>query len=63
MPAVWNVAEILEVEYRQPILQRSDNSNSGRKEIEKPVDRNKPKSFAKITRQNWMLKSLVSCQE
>ena len=36
MPAVWNVAEPLEVEYRQPILPNSDQSNSGRKEIEKP---------------------------
>ena len=36
MPAVWNVAQPLEVEYRQPILQSSDQSNSGRKEIEKP---------------------------
>ena len=36
MPAVWNVAEPLEVEYRQPILQSSDQSNSSRKEIEKP---------------------------
>ena len=34
--AVWNVAEPLEVEYRQPIHQSSDQSNSGRKEIEKP---------------------------
>ena len=36
MPAVWNVAESLELEYRQPIRQSSDQSNSGRKEIEKP---------------------------
>ena len=36
MPAVWNVAKPLEVEYRQPILQSSDQSNSGRKKIEKP---------------------------
>ena len=36
MPAVCNVAEPLEVEYRQPILQSSDQSNSDRKEIEKP---------------------------
>ena len=35
MPAVWNVAEPLEVEYRLPVLQSSDQSNSGRKEIEK----------------------------
>ena len=35
MPDVWNVAESLEVEYRQPIRQSSDQSNSGRKEIEK----------------------------
>ena len=37
MPAVWNVAEPLEVEYRRPIHQSSDQSNSGRKEIEKPL--------------------------
>ena len=36
LPAVWNVAEPLEVEYRWPIHQSSDQSNSGRKEIEKP---------------------------
>ena len=36
MPAVWNMAEPLEVEYRQPILQSSDQSNNGRKEIAKP---------------------------
>ena len=36
MPAVWNVAEPLEVEYRQPVLQSSDQSYSVRKEIEKP---------------------------
>ena len=36
MPAVWNVAEPLEVGYRQPIRQSSDQSNIGRKEIEKP---------------------------
>ena len=36
MPAVWNVAEPLEVEYRWLIHQSSDQSNSGRKEIEKP---------------------------
>ena len=35
MPAVWNVAEPLEVEYRLPIHQSSDQSNSGRKVIEK----------------------------
>ena len=33
MPAVWNVAEPLEVEYRQLIHQSSDQSNSGKKEI------------------------------
>ena len=33
MPAVWNVAEPLEVEYRQPVLQGNDQSNSNRKEI------------------------------
>ena len=36
MPDVWDVAEPLEVEYRQPIHQSSDQSNSVRKEIEKP---------------------------
>ena len=36
MPAVWNVDEPLEVEYRRSIHQSSDQSNSGRKEIEKP---------------------------
>ena len=36
MPTIWNVAEPLEVEYGQPIHQSSDQSNSGRKEIEKP---------------------------
>ena len=35
LPAMWNVAEPLEVEYRQPIHQKSDQI-SGRKEIEKP---------------------------
>ena len=34
MPAVWNVAKPLEVEYRQPIHQSSGQSNSGRKEME-----------------------------
>ena len=33
---VWNVAEPLEVEYRWPIHQNSDQSNSGRKKIVKP---------------------------
>ena len=37
MPAVWNVAEPLEVEYRRPIHHSSDQSNRGRKEIEKPL--------------------------
>ena len=32
--AVWNVAEPLEVEYRRPVHQSSDQSNSGRKDIE-----------------------------
>ena len=36
MPAVWNMAEPLEVEYRWQIHKSSDKSNSGRKEIEKP---------------------------
>ena len=31
MPAVWNVAEPLEVEYRRSIHQSIDQSNSGRK--------------------------------
>ena len=35
MPDVWNMAKTLEVEYRQPICQSSDQSNSGRKETEK----------------------------
>ena len=35
MPAMWNVAEPLEVEDRWPIHQSSDQSNSGIKEIEK----------------------------
>ena len=35
MPAEWNVAEPMEMEYRQPIHQSSNQSNSGRKEIEK----------------------------
>ena len=36
MHAVWNVAEPLEMEYRRPVYQSSDQSNSGRKELEKP---------------------------
>ena len=36
MPAVWNVAEPLKVEYRRPILQSSDQFNSSGKEIDKP---------------------------
>ena len=36
MPAVKNMAEPLEVEYRRLIHQSSDQSSSGRKEIEKP---------------------------
>ena len=36
MPVMWNVTEPLEVEYRRPIHQSSDQNNSGRKEIEKP---------------------------
>ena len=36
LPNVWNVAEPLEVEYRQLIHQSSDQSNSGRKEKVKP---------------------------
>ena len=35
MSDVWNMAKPLEVEYRQPILQSSDQSNSDKKEIEK----------------------------
>ena len=34
MPAVWNVAGPLEVKYRRPIHQSSDQSNSSRKEIQ-----------------------------
>ena len=34
MPDVWNMAKPLEVEQRQQIHQRSDQSNSSRKEIE-----------------------------
>ena len=33
---MWNVAKPLKVEYRLPIHQSGDQSNSGRKEIEKP---------------------------
>ena len=36
LPVVWNEAEPLEVENGRPIHQSSDQSNSGRKEIEKP---------------------------
>ena len=36
MPVVWNVAEPLEVEYRWPIHQSSDQSTGSRKEIEMP---------------------------
>ena len=36
MPAVWNLAEPLEVEYRRPVHQSNDLSNSCRKEMEKP---------------------------
>ena len=36
LPNVWNVAEPLEVEYRRPIHQSSNQSNSGRREIVKP---------------------------
>ena len=36
MSIVWNVAEPLEVEYRRPLLQSSDQSNSVRKEIKNP---------------------------
>ena len=35
LPDVWNVAEPLEVEYRRPFHQSSDQSNSGRREIVK----------------------------
>ena len=35
-PAVWNVAKPLEVEYRWPIHQSSNQSNNIRKDIEKP---------------------------
>ena len=36
MPVVWNMAELLELEYRQPVHQSSNQSNISRKEIEKP---------------------------
>ena len=36
IPAMWDVADSLDLEYRQPVHQSSDQSNSGRKEIEKP---------------------------
>ena len=36
LPDVWNVAEPLEVEFRRPIHQSNDQSNSGRKEKVKP---------------------------
>ena len=36
LSAMWNVTEPLKVEYKRPIHQSSDQSNSGRKEIEKP---------------------------
>ena len=36
LPDAWNVAEPLEVEYRRPIHQSSDQSNSGSREIVKP---------------------------
>ena len=36
LPDVWNVAEPLEVEYRQPIHQSSGQSNIGRKGKVKP---------------------------
>ena len=35
MPNMWNVAKPLEVEYRQPIRQSSDQSNGSRNEIKK----------------------------
>ena len=35
MPGVWNMAEPLEVEYKQPVRQSSDQSNSNRKGKEK----------------------------
>ena len=37
LPDVWNVAEPLEVEYRRPIHQSSDQSNSDKREIVKPL--------------------------
>ena len=36
LPAMWNMAKPLEVEYRRPIHRNGDQGNSGRKEIEKP---------------------------
>ena len=35
MSDVWNMDEPLEVGYRQPVCQSSDQSNNGKKEIEK----------------------------
>ena len=57
MPNVWNVAEPLEVEYRQPIRQISDQSNSGRKEIEKQpyreeIEGQESRSIDSLTHQN-----------
>ena len=37
LPDVWNVAEPLEVEYWRPIHQSSDQSNSDKREIVKPL--------------------------
>ena len=37
MHDVWNLAKPLEVEYRQPVCQSIDQSNSDRKEIEKQL--------------------------
>ena len=36
MLVIWNMADPLEVEYRWPVRQSSDQSNSGRIEIKKP---------------------------
>ena len=35
MPDVWNMAEPLEIEYRQLVCQSSNQSDSGREEIGK----------------------------
>ena len=39
MPDMWNMAKPLEVEYKQPIHQSSDQSNSGEKDSEVTLQR------------------------